>query len=140
MAQKWQYWLVKTEPTDYPWSKMVADKTTAWTGVHNHQAQNYLRTMKVGDSAFFYHTGKERAIVGIVRVVKPFYHSSDQRYGEVDVEAAEPLEHPVTLEALKESDKLQGMAILRQPRLSVAPITPDEWDAILELSKTPYVA
>lgn len=140
MARKWQYWLLKVEPSDYPWSRMVADKTTPWNGVHNHQAQNYLRTMKIGDSAFYYHTEKERAIVGIVQVVKTFYHSDHPKFGEVDVEAVEPLEYPVTLETIKATEQLQGMAMLRQPRLSVSPVTADEWDAILELSKIPYFA
>lgn len=136
--EKWQYWLLKVEPSDYSWSKMVADRTTTWNGIHNYQAQNYLRTMKIGDLAFYYHTEKERAIVGIVRVVKEFYHTTDARFGEVDVEAVEALDNPVTLATIKETEKLQFMTILKQPRVSVSPVTPDEWEIIMNLSKKPY--
>lgn len=133
-----RYWLFKVEPSDYPWSRMVADKTTQWNGIRSHQAQNYLRTMKLGDLVFFYHTEKERAIVGIVKVVKEFYNSSDPKFGEIDVEAVEELSNPVPLTAIKENDKLQAMIILRQPRISITPIQPEEWETIIELSKKPY--
>lgn len=136
--EKWQYWLLKVEPSEYPWTKMVADRTTTWDGVQNHQAQNYLRTMKIGDLAFYYHTEKERAIVGIVKVVKPFYNTTHPRFGVVDVEAVEALDNPVTLVTIKETDKLQFMTILKQPRVSISPITPEEWKTIIDLSKKPY--
>lgn len=129
-----QYWLLKVEPSDYPWSKMETDGKTTWNGIHNHQAQNYLKTMKCNDSAFFYHTEKEKAIVGIVKIVKEFYHSMDPKFGEVDVEYVRPLKNPVTLKMLKESSDLQSMTILKQPRLSVSCITPQQWNTILELS------
>lgn len=130
-----QYWLLKVEPSDYPWSKMQADGKTTWNGIHNHQAQNYLKAMKLGDLAFYYHTEKERAIVGIVKVVKEFYHNDDPKFGEVDVEAVRPLAQPVTLGTLKQTDDLQSLTILKQPRLSVSSITPEQWTSILALSE-----
>lgn len=130
-----QYWLLKVEPSDYPWSKMEADGKTTWNGIHNHQAQNFLKTMKCGDEAFYYHTEKEKSIVGIVKIVKEFYYNDDPKFGEVDVEAVRPLKNPVTLKTLKESKKLQSLTILKQPRLSVSSITPQQWNAILELSE-----
>lgn len=130
-----QYWLLKVEPSDYPWSKMETDSTTTWNGIHNHQAQNYLKTMKIDDLAFFYHTEKEKAIVGIVKVVKEFYHNADPKFGEVDVECVRALKNPVTLKMLKESADLQSMTVLKQPRLSVSSVTPQQWERILELSE-----
>ena len=130
-----QYWLLKVEPSDYPWSKMEVDGKTTWNGIHNHQAQNFLKAMKCGDEAFYYHTEKEKAIVGIVKIVKEFYHNDDPKFGEVDVEAVRPLKNPVTLKTLKESEKLQSLTILKQPRLSVSSITPQQWNAILELDE-----
>lgn len=131
-----QFWLLKVEPSDYPWSKMTSDKTTTWNGIHNHQAQKYLRMMKLGDMAFFYHTEKERAIVGIVKVCKEFYMSDDDpKFGVVDMECFEKLENPVTLSDIRANGKLSGMAMLKQPRLSVSSVTVAQWDTILEMSK-----
>lgn len=130
-----QYWLLKVEPSDYPWSKMEADGKTTWNGIHNYQAQNFLKTMKCDDLAFYYHTEKEKAIVGIVKVVKEFYHNDDPKFGEVDVESVCPLKNPVTLKTLKESKGLELLTILKQPRLSVSSITPEQWNIILKLSE-----
>ncbi|XP_055319536.1 thymocyte nuclear protein 1-like [Sitodiplosis mosellana] len=130
-----QYWLLKVEPSDYPWSKMETDGKTTWNGIHNHQAQNFLKAMKCGDLAFYYHTEKEKAIVGIVKIVKEFYHNDDPKFGEVDVESVRRLKNPVTLKTLKESPDLQSLTILKQPRLSVSSITPAQWGSILELSE-----
>lgn len=132
-----QYWLLKVEPSDYPWSKMEKDGKTTWNGIHNHQAQNFLKAMKCGDLAFFYHTEKEKSIVGIVEVVKEFYHNQDPKFGEVDVACLRPLKNPVTLKTLKETDDLQSLTILKQPRLSVSSITSEQWNTILDLSEEP---
>lgn len=113
---------------------MKADGKTTWNGIHNHQAQNFLKAMKRDDLAFYYHTEKEKAIVGIVKIVKEFYHNEDPKFGEVDVESVRPLKNPVTLKMLKESQDLQSLTILKQPRLSVSSITPDQWNSILKLS------
>lgn len=129
-----QYWLLKVEPSDYPWSKMESDGTTTWNGIHNHQAQKYLKTMKCDDLAFYYHTEKEKAIVGIVKVAKEFYHNVDPKFGEVDVKCVRAL-NPVTLKVLKETADLQSMMILKQPRLSVSPVTFEQWNCILALSE-----
>lgn len=122
--------------SDFPFSKLKAEGKTVWNGVHNHQAQNFLKSMKCGDQAFYYHTEKEKAIVGIAKIVKEFYHNEDPKFGEVDVGYDRPLKNPVTLKMLKEStnEHLQSLTILKQPRLSVSSVTPDQWDAILELS------
>lgn len=131
-----QYWLLKVEPSDYPWNKMMADGTTTWNGIHNHQAQKYLRTMKNGDLALYYHTEKERAIVGIVEVTKEFYvKEDDQKFGMVDVKCIRPLLRPITLAEIKTIDELSDMTILRQPRLSVSSITPDQWQCIMKMSE-----
>lgn len=131
-----QCWLLKVEPSDYPWSKMKKDKTTTWNGIRNHQAQKYLRTMKIGDMAYFYHTEKERAIVGIVKVCKEYYiRDDDPKFGVVDVECYEELDSPVQLSAIKGNSKLSGMTLLKQPRLSVSPVTEKQWDIILDMSK-----
>lgn len=115
---------------------MEADRTTTWNGIHNHQAQKYLKTMKCNDLAFFYHTEKERQIVGIVKVVKEFYHNADPKFGEVDVEYVQPLKNPVSLKMMKETSDLQALTILKQPRLSVSSITKQQWNTIMELSKS----
>lgn len=131
-----QYWLLKVEPSDYPWSRMESDGTTTWNGIHNHQAQKYLRTMKCGDLALYYHTEKEKAIVGIVEVAKEFYvKDDDPKFGMVDVGCVRALERPITLAEIKCNDQLSDMTILRQPRLSVSSITPDQWARIIAMSE-----
>lgn len=131
-----QYWLLKVEPSDYPWSQMKKDKQTTWNGIHNHQAQKYLRTMKIGDMAYFYHTEKERSIVGIVKVCKEFYiRDDDPKFGVVDVECYKELDNAVPLSDIKANGKLSAMTLLKQPRLSVSPVTEKQWDTIMEMSK-----
>lgn len=131
-----QYWLLKVEPSDYSWSKMESDGITTWNGIHNHQAQKYLRTMKNGDLAFYYHTEKEKAIVGIVEVANEFYVKEDDlKFGMVDVKCVRALKRPITLAEIKATDQLSGMSILRQPRLSVSSIRPDQWECILKMSE-----
>lgn len=131
-----QYWLLKVEPSDYPWSKMQSDGTTTWNGVHNYQAQQYLQTMKCGDLALYYHTEKEKAIVGIVEVAKEFYlKEDDSKFGMVDVKCVRALERPITLIEIKTIDKLSNMTILRQPRLSVSSITSEQWECIMKMCK-----
>lgn len=136
-ASEPQYWLLKVEPSDYPWSKMVSDGKTTWNGIRNHQAQKYLKTMKRNDLCLYYHTEKERSIVGIVRVAKEFYHNEDPKFGEIDVECERELDHPVALATIKETEELKAMTILKQPRLSVSSVTPEQWEKVLELSEKP---
>lgn len=125
------YWLIKTEPGSWSWEQQVAADTTAWEGVANAQALNNMRAMVVGDRAFFYHTGKEKQVVGIVEVTRAFYPDpKDPASGLVDVKAVEPLPRPVTLAAIKADPALAGLALVRQPRLSVLPVEDAAWTHI----------
>ncbi|WP_339045148.1 EVE domain-containing protein [Candidatus Mesenet endosymbiont of Agriotes lineatus] len=129
-----QFWLLKVEPSVYPWESIIKDKITSWDGVYNHQAQKYMKSMKVNDLAFFYHTEKEKTIVGIVKVYSEYYCNNNARFGVVDVEYFKPLEKRVTLGQIKQNTDLQNMLILKQPRLSVSSVLQREWDAILQMS------
>ena len=130
------YWLVKSEPDDWPWSEQVAKgrEGAEWTGIRNHVAQKNLRAMKKGEQAFFYHTGTEKAIVGIVKVIAEAHpDSTDSAWQAVDVAAVKALRTPVTLEQVKKDKRLAGMVLARQARLSVQPVTDAEWRLICEL-------
>lgn len=127
-------WLLKSEPDCYSWSDLMRDKTTFWDGVHNYQARNNLRAMKKGDLAFFYHSGDERQIMGIVKIVKEAYpDKKDPVWSWVDIEMVKALPRPVTLSELKEHPALAGMNLFRQSRLSVVSIEPKEWETILSV-------
>lgn len=133
------YWIVKQEPEDYSWSDFVADGKTAWTGVRNYQARNNLRAMKAGDKALFYHSGEQKAIVGIARVDKAAYADPTAKEGDwvaVDLKPEKPLKNPVTLASLKADKLLKGIALVRNSRLSVSPIAANEFSRILELAET----
>lgn len=130
------YWLVKSEPEDWSWAQQVAKgrEGAEWTGIRNHSAQRHLRAMKKGEQAFFYHTGKERAIVGIVKVIAEAHpDSTDAAWGAVDVVAVKPLPTPVGLDRIKTDKRLAGMALARLPRLSVQPVTEVEWRIVCEM-------
>lgn len=131
------YWLVKSEPFKWSWDQHVKKGVQGWDGVRNYQASNNMKAMKIGDQAFFYHSNEGKEIVGIVEVVA-LYHPdpTDEtgRFGMVDFKALKPLKNPVTLQQIKEDKKLAGMALLKQSRLSVSPVTKEEWDYILKLS------
>jgi predicted RNA-binding protein with PUA-like domain len=133
------HWLLKSEPVKYPWSRMVADKRTHWDGVRNYQAAASLKAMKVGDRCFFYHSNEERAVVGIVEVVKTYYPDpSDEtgKFGMVDVKAVKPFKTPVTLATIKADPTLATLALVRQSRLSCMPIDDKSWAKILKLGET----
>ena len=130
------YWLVKSEPDDWSWAQQVAKgrEGAEWTGIRNHSAQRHLRAMRKGEQAFFYHTGKERAIVGIVKVIAEAHpDSTDKAWGAIDVAAVRPLPTPVTLDQVKANKRLGGMALARLPRLSVQPVTDVEWRIVCEM-------
>jgi len=128
------YWLIKTEPDSWSWDQQAAAGTTAWDGVANAQALNNMRAMAVGDRAFFYHTGKERQIVGIVEIMRTFYPDpNDPASGLVDVKAIEPLPRPVTLAAIKAEPALAHLAVVRQPRLSILPVDEAAWTHICRM-------
>ena len=131
------YWLVKSEPHKYSWDDMVRDGRTIWDGVRNHTAAINLRTMKLGDRAFFYHSNEGKEIVGIVEIVREHYldpKDAAQRFPAVDVAPVEPLKTPVTLAAIKADPALAEMELVRQSRLSVAPVRDREWARILEMA------
>jgi predicted RNA-binding protein with PUA-like domain len=130
------YWLVKSEPDDWSWAEQVAKSRAGaeWAGTRNHSVRNHLRAMKKGDLAFFYHTGKERAIVGIVEVIAEAHpDSTDSAWPAVDVAAVKPLPAPVGLDRIKADKRLARMALARLPRLSVQPVTDAEWRVICEM-------
>jgi predicted RNA-binding protein with PUA-like domain len=130
------HWLMKSEPSAYSWQQFLKDKKSGWTGVRNFQARNNMRAMKLGDEAFFYHSNEGREIVGIMKVTK-LYHPdpTDEtgKFGMVDVAPVEALKNPVTLETIKAHPKLQDMALLKQSRLSISPVTAEEWGIICKL-------
>jgi predicted RNA-binding protein with PUA-like domain len=131
------YWLLKSEPHKYAWTDLVRDGRTIWDGVRNHTAAINLRAMKLGDRAFFYHSNEGKEIVGIVEIVREHYldpKDAAQRFPAVDVAPAKALKMPVTLAAIKADPALAEMELIRQSRLSVAPVREAEWTRILELS------
>jgi predicted RNA-binding protein with PUA-like domain len=131
------YWLVKSEPFKYSWDRMVADGVTHWDGVRNHQASNNLKAMRLGDRAFFYHSNEGLEIVGVVEVAREYYPDpSDEagRFGMVDVRAVAPVVTPVTLKRMKADPELADMALIRQSRLSVCPVSGRQWDHIRRLA------
>lgn len=131
------HWLLKTEPDAYSWSQLVEDKTTNWSGVRSPAGRANLMKMKKGDRAFFYHTGDERQVVGVCEVVKESYPDTTDETGkfvQVDVRAVEPVAHPVTLAAIKAEPKLAQMRLVREGRLSVSPVTPDEWKLVAKMA------
>ena len=128
-------WLMKSEPSSYSWDDLVRDGGTEWDGVRNNAARLHLRAMQVGDEAFFYRSVQEPAIVGITRVVRgPGPDPKDAAWVSVRVEPLRPLA-PVTLKAIKAEPSLAGMELLRQSRLSVAPVRDEEWAKVLEMSE-----
>jgi predicted RNA-binding protein with PUA-like domain len=130
------HWLLKTEPEEWSWSMQARAGIAPWNGVRNHQAANFMRQMKTGDLCFFYHTGDERRIVGIVEVVKPFYADTQDpgsKFGVVDVRAVMPLLRPVELSAIRAEEKLEHLLMLRNSRLSVTPIDALAWRLICRM-------
>jgi predicted RNA-binding protein with PUA-like domain len=130
------HWLVKSEPDDWSWAQQVEKGRDGaeWTGIRNFSAQNHMRAMKKGEQAFFYHTGKERAIVGIVKVIAEAHpDSTDSAWRAVDVAAVRPLPTPVTLEQIKANPRLADMVLVRISRLSVQPVTEAEWRIICKM-------
>lgn len=132
------YWLLKTEPETFGWDDQVSrgEKGEPWTGVRNFRARTHLKNMREGERAFFYHTGDEKRIVGIVEVIRESYRDPtdpEQKFLAVDVKAVAPLRHPVTLAAAKAEPRLKEMVLVRQPRLSVQPVTDDEWRLVCDM-------
>ena len=129
------YWLMKSEPGSYSWEDLVRDGATEWDGVRNPAARLHLKAMKAGDEAFFYHSGDEQAVVGIMRIVREAAPDpKDPSWVSVAVEPVRPVEPPVTLKAIKAEPKLAKMELIRQSRLSVSPVRNEEWKAILKMA------
>ncbi len=132
-----KHWLIKSEPSAYSWDQLVKDKRTNWSGVRNYQAANNLKAMKNGDRAFFYHSNEGLAIVGVAEIVKEAYpdpSDASGRFVMVDVAAVMPVKTPVTLAAIKAEPKLKEFGLVRQGRLSVVPVSPDEWALITKMA------
>lgn len=133
------HWLVKQEPEAYPWSQLVKDRKTAWTGVRNYQARNNLRAMKKGDPVIYYHSVTEKAAVGLAKVVKEAYPDPSAEEGDwvcVEIAADRTLARPVTLDEVKKTPSLKNMALIRNSRLSVQPLTPAEFETLLKMSSS----
>ena len=131
-------WLFKEEPANYSYDALVRDGKTSWTGVRNPVAQKHLRSVKKGDKIFFYHTGNEKAVIGICRARADAYADPADKTGRlfaVDVEPVKKLASPVTLAAVKADRRFASFPLTRVPRLSVMPVPRDEWDWILEMSR-----
>lgn len=132
------YWLLKSEPSSWSWQQQVeaGAKGTPWNGVRNHSAKQNLRAMKVGDHAFFYHSGEGKEIVGIVTITKLYYPDPTDKtgtFGMVDVRAKKPLQNPVGLAAIKAEPRLRDMVLVNNSRLSVQPVTDAEWKLICKM-------
>ena len=133
------YWLFKTEPGAWSWDDQVAEGTAEWDGVRNHQASNNMKAMKLGDLGFFYHSVKERRVVGIVEVVGPYRPDDTDpsgRFGLVDVRAVAPMNVPVTLADIKADPRLADFGLVRQSRLSVVPVSEEHWRIICAMGET----
>jgi len=133
-----KYWLLKSEPSNWSWDDQIKEKITMWDGVRNYQARNYLIEMRKGDLCFFYHSVYEKKIVGIVKVVKESYQDptdSSERFVAVDVQFYKNLKNKISLEYIKNNNKLVSMPLIKQSRLSVMPIRKAEWDIILKQSQ-----
>jgi len=129
------HWLMKSEPDSYSWDQLVADGATEWDGVRNPAARLHLRAMKVGDEAFFYHSGDQKAAVGIMRITREGAPDpKDANWVSVAVAPVRPLANPVTLKAMKADPRLAGLEMIRQSRLSVSPVSDAEWTAIMEMA------
>jgi predicted RNA-binding protein with PUA-like domain len=133
------YWLIKSEPFKYSWEQFEKDKSTFWDGVRNYAARNHLRAMKKGDQAFWYHSNEGLEIVGIAKVIKEAYPdptADDETWSAVDFAPLKKLKKPVGLAQIKTDKRLENMALVRLGRLSVQPVTDEEWKIIMELSGT----
>jgi predicted RNA-binding protein with PUA-like domain len=131
------YWLMKSEPASYGWDDLVRDGGTEWDGVRNNAARLHLKAMKAGDEAFFYHSMSDKAVVGVMRIVREAQPDpKDRDWVSVRVEPVRPLPRPVTLAEIKAEPRLAAMELIRQSRLSVAPVREEEWQVVLELANT----
>ena len=139
------FWLFKSEPAAWSWDEQLAKGTDGeeWNGVRNYQARNFMRQMKVGDLGFFYHSQSEKSVIGVVSVIAESHQDSttnDQRWDCVDIVSVEPLPQPGTLETIKTDGRLDNMILVRNSRLSVQPVTREEWTIICGLAGASHLA
>ena len=130
-------WLVKQEPSSYSWSEFVAEGGTSWTGVRNYTARNNLRRMRKGDKVLFYHSGDDKAAIGIANVTRTAYRDTTAKEGDwstVDLAPVKPLRRPVTLREIKGNPRLRGIPLIRHSRLSVMPLSKSEFSEIVRMS------
>jgi len=133
------HWIVKQEPESYSWADFVAEGRTAWTGVRNYQARNNLRAMKKGDLLFYYHSGDEKRIVGVAKVVKENYPdptADEPAWIAVDIAPLKPIQRPVTLAEIKADTSVKDIPLVRNSRLSVSPLTAEQFQRLMELGQT----
>jgi predicted RNA-binding protein with PUA-like domain len=133
------FWLVKQEPSSYSWLDFVAEDGTSWTGVRNYTARNNLRRMRKGDEVLFYHSGDDKAVIGIANVTRTAYRDTSAKEGDwstVDLAPVKPLRRPVTLREIKGNPRLKGIPLVRQSRLSVMPLSKSEFSEIVRMSAT----
>ena len=131
------FWLVKQEPSSYSWSDFVVEAQTSWTGVRNYTARNNLRKMRIGDEVLFYHSGEEKAVVGIAKVMRTAYPDATAKEGDwstVDLAPIKSLRWPVALREIKGNPRLKGIPLVRQSRLSVMPLAESEFREIVKMS------
>jgi len=131
------FWLVKQEPSSYSWSDFVAEGQTSWTGVRNYSARNNLRKMQKADEVLFYHSGEDKAVVGIAKVMRTAYPDSTAKEGDwstVDLAPIKPLRRPVTLREIKNQSRLKRIPLVRQSRLSVMPLAESEFREIVKMA------
>ncbi|MEP7279772.1 MAG: EVE domain-containing protein [Bacteroidota bacterium] len=131
------YWLVKSEPGAYSWDQLEKDKQTVWSGVRNYAARIHLRAMKKGEQVLFYHSNEGLDIVGIAKVTREAYQdptTEDNAWVAVDIKAGKKIKHPVSREKIKADMRLANMALVRLGRLSVQPVTSEEWDIVMEMA------
>ena len=133
------HWLLKSEPSSWSWDQQVeaGAKGTFWNGVRNHSAKLNLMAMKKGEKGFFYHSNEDKAVVGIVEIIKTYYpdHTDESgKFGMVDVKAVKALKKPVTLAEIKAEPRLKDMVLVNNSRLSVQPVTEEEWRVVLEMA------
>lgn len=129
------YWLMKSEPEAFSWSDLARDGSTEWDGVRNNAARLHLKAMKKGDEAFFYHSMSDKALVGIMRITREAQPDpKDRNWVSVTVEPVRALERPVSLKEIKAEPRLSKMELIRQSRLSVAPVRKEEWQVVLEMA------
>lgn len=130
------YWVLRSEPDAYSWADLVRDGGTEWNGVRNYTARNFLKEMAIGDQALFYHSNTEKAAVGIMEVTRTWQPDGDDgKWASVAVKAVRPLAHPVTLAAIKAEPRLAELMMLKQSRLSVSKVQPEEWKLLLKMAE-----